>query len=513
MSEFLRAAEVLFKKYGEPMSARQLVNAAIENQLFSDKLSGKTPHQTMKAKLSVDIRRKGNLSLFVRTRPGRFFLRSLLEPSSRAYEAKPLRAVRATENVLVFPSKWLDKHGRFQGITRSWKPMLAKLTGSSILTHLGRIEAEQKEEFKQVLTYIIVTRRSEILSFKRGTFNRVEDYLRGSYCIGFGGHVSELDRTLFNIGTDMGIADNAKRELFEELMLPAKDSKRIVRGEGLRIVGILNDDSSPTGRKHFAVVFHYKASDDVQWDLPARGEKSVTQLRWLSLKSLGKQLRSFEYWSQLCLTEFFPSSVKAQPSYQIRRRPPLRSPHLLCVVGTLGSGKSVATDVLKREFGYTEVNSGRVVAEILGIPPVPQTPRDVFQEQAWRFIQQPGGPLRLAQAVWSRVQDEANDKVLIDGIRQRATLCELRKLAGERRIGLLFIYTPPNVAYRFYKGRSRKGISIHEFLKVSDSPVEAEVRGIIEMADAILYNWTGEPMYKDAIRRLMKDALNKAARK
>jgi hypothetical protein len=39
MSEFLRAAEVLFRKYGEPMSARQLVNAAIENQLFSDKLS------------------------------------------------------------------------------------------------------------------------------------------------------------------------------------------------------------------------------------------------------------------------------------------------------------------------------------------------------------------------------------------------------------------------------------------------------------------------------------------
>ena len=130
----------------------------------------------------------------------------------------------------------------------------------------------------------------------------------------------------------MGIADNAKRELFEELMLPAKDSKRIVRGEGLRIVGILNDDSSPTGRKHFAVVFHYRASDDSQWDFPERGEKSITQLRWLSLKSLGEQLRGFEYWSQLCLTDFFLSSLKAQPSYQIRRRSPLRPPHLLCVV-------------------------------------------------------------------------------------------------------------------------------------------------------------------------------------
>jgi len=177
------------------MSAKQLVHAAIENQLFSDKLSGKTPHQTMKAKLSVDIRRKGNLSLFVRTRPGRFFLRSLLEHPSTAYEAKPLRAVPATENVLVFPSKWLDKHGRFQGINRSWKPILAKLTADSVLTHIGRIEAEQREDFKQVLTYVFVTRQSQILGFKRGTFNRVEDYLRGSYCIGFGGHVSELDRT------------------------------------------------------------------------------------------------------------------------------------------------------------------------------------------------------------------------------------------------------------------------------------------------------------------------------
>jgi predicted NUDIX family phosphoesterase/dephospho-CoA kinase len=513
MSEFLRAAEILFKKYREPMSAKQLVHAAIENQLFSDKLSGKTPHQTMKAKLSVDIRRKGNLSLFVRTRPGRFFLRSLLEHPSTAYEAKPLRAVPATENVLVFPSKWLDKHGRFQGINRSWKPILAKLTADSVLTHIGRIEAEQREDFKQVLTYVFVTRQSQILGFKRGTFNRVEDYLRGSYCIGFGGHVSELDRTLFNIGTDMGIADNAKRELFEELMLPAMDSKRIVRGEGLRIVGILNDDSSPTGRKHFAVVFHYRASDDSQWDFPERGEKSITQLRWLSLKSLGEQLRGFEYWSQLCLTDFFLSSLKAQPSYQIRRRSPLRPPHLLCVVGTLGSGKSAATAVLKREFGYTEVNSGRILAEILGVPPVPQTPRDVFQKQAWEFIRQPDGPLRLAQAIWKRAHDESNDKVLIDGIRQRATLCELRRLASTRRVGLLYIYTPPNVAYKFYAGRSRKRISIHEFLKLSDSPVEAEARGILEMADAVLYNWTGEPMYKDTIRRFMKDASRTAAQK
>jgi predicted NUDIX family phosphoesterase len=510
MSEFLRVAEILFQKYREPMSAKELVHAAIEEQLFSDKLSGQTPHQTMKAKLSVDIRRKGVQSIFVRTRPGRFFLRSLLEDPSKAYTAKPLRAGPVSETVLAFPSKWLDENGRFQGITQSWKRMLSKLLKSSVCTYIGRMEAEQSEAYKQILTYVMVTRNSQILAFKRGTFNRVEDYLRGSACIGFGGHVSELDRTLYNLGTDKGIMDNAKRELFEELDLPTADRACIGANTRLEIAGLLNDDSSPTGRKHFAVIFRYRATEDTRWDSPERGEKSVTQLRWLSLRGIGEELRNFEYWSQLCLTEFYPSAVRGQPSYRIRRRSPLRPPHLLCVVGTLGSGKSVATDVLKKDFKYREINSGRIVAEILGIPPVPESPRDVFQRKAWDFIRQPTGPARLAQGIWKHVLAGSSDRVLIDGIRHRATLDELRKLAGRTSVGLLYVHTPPNVAYRFYRRRSGKSLSIHEFLSLSDSPVEAEVRGMIGVADAVLYNWTGRPMYRDAIRKLIRDLLRKA---
>jgi predicted NUDIX family phosphoesterase len=510
MSEFLRVAEILLNKYRQPMSAKQLVEAAIEDQLFSDKRAGLTPHQTMKAKLSVHIRRRGKESIFVRTRPGRFFLRSLLDDPSKAYEARPLRALPASESVLVFPSIWLDGHGRFQGITQKWKPLLRKLFRSSVCTHMSRMDAEQNESFKQVLTYVLVTRSSQILAFKRGTYNRVEDYLRGSHCVGFGGHVSELDRTLYNMKTDLGLADNAKRELFEELDLPKGDKERVAQGTGLEIVGLLNDDSSITGRKHFAILFRYHASEDREWDSPRRGEKSVTQLRWLDLKSLNVQLREFEYWSQLCLTEFFPSSVRAQPSFLIRRKARLRPPHLLCVVGTLGSGKSVATGLLTKEFGYTEVNSGRVLADILGIPPVPETPRDVFQAKAWAFIQRSSGPARLARAIWRRVEIESKDKLLIDGIRQRATLGELKKLAGDRSVALLYVHTPPTVAYKFFKGRSKKSLSIYDFLKVSDSPVEAEVRSMIRGADAVLYNWSGEPLYKDAVRELMHEILDDA---
>ncbi len=507
MSEFLRVAEVLFNKYREPMSAKQLVDIAIEEKLFSDKLAGKTPHQTMKSKLSVDILTKGPHSKFVRTRPGRFFLRSLLEDPSKAYTAKPIRATPASETVLVFPSKWLDARGRFQGITRVWKRTLSSLLGNSTCTYLGRMEAEQNEDYKQILTYVMVTRGSKILAFRRGTFNRVEDYLRGSTCIGFGGHVSELDRTLYNAATDQGVTDNARRELFEELNLPMKDRSRVVVGKGLKVVGLLNDDSSSTGRKHFAVVFRYDATNDPAWQIPQRGEKSVTQLRWLSLRGVGEELRNFEYWSQLCLSEFFPSAVKGQPSYRIRRRALLRPPHLLCVLGTLGSGKSVATDVLTKDFGYSEINSGQVVAEILGIPPVPRSSREVFQQKAWEFIRDAEGPARLAQAIWERVGAESNPRVLVDGIRQRATLEHLRRLAGTRRVGLLYVYTPPNMAYQFYRGRGDTGLSIQDFLRVSDFPVETEVRSMIGISDAILYNWSGRPLYRDAIRQLMKDVL------
>jgi predicted NUDIX family phosphoesterase len=511
MSEFLRVAEVLFNKYREPMSAKQLVNIAIEGKLFSDKLSGKTPHQTMKSKLSVDIVTKGPHSKFVRTQPGRFFLRSLLEDPSKAYTAKPIRATPASETVLVFPSKWLDAKGRFQGITRTWKRMLSGLLRNSVCTYLGRIEAEQNENYKQLLTYIIVKRGSRILAFRRGTFNRVEDYLRGSTCIGFGGHVSEFDRTLYNADTDQGVMDNARRELFEELSLPAKDRSRLVIGKGLKIVGLLNDDSSSTGRKHFAIVLRYDATDDPAWQIPQRGEKSVTQLRWLNLGGVGGELRNFEYWSQLCLSEFFPSAVRAQSSYRIRRRAVLRPPHLLCVLGTLGSGKSVATDVLTKDFGYSEINSGRIVAEILGIPPVPQSSREDFQGKAWEFIRDGNGPTQLAQGIWEYVKVESNPRVVIDGIRQRATLEELRKLAGRRKLGLLYVYTPPNVAYQFYKGRgSSDNLSIQDFLRISDSPVEIDVRSMIGVSDAVVYNWSGRPIYRDAIRKLMRDVLSGA---
>lgn len=502
-SDYLRIAEILFKRLAEPMSARQLIDEAKRQGLLSDKLVGLTPHQTMKSKLSVDIRRHGDASRFTRVRPGQFFLRSLLDDEHREYKAAALRPPPTGEHVLAFPSERLDAMGRFQGVTVHWRRKLSRILSGDLVT-LDRLEAEQDDRYKQIVTYLMVTRGAELLSFRRGIFNRVEDYLRGAQCIGFGGHLSSADINLFSF-SDAGVHESAIRELREELALPAADLARLYEGGSLRVVGLLNDDSSPVGVRHFGIVMQYDVSDDSAWDEPQRGEKSITQLRWLDTRQANFQIRDFEYWSQLCLRTYYPRAIRTQASYAVRRRRPFTPPHLLCVLGPIGSGKTQATATLREDYGYAEVNSGRVLAEILGFAPVPITDRAAFHEAAWRFITTPTGPRRLAHAILQAATAADNPRVLIDGIRQRKTLEELERQAMSDRVAKLFIHTPPDLAYELYTGREESTLNQMDFLRLRATPVESEAESFIDVADAVLYNWMGFRSYARAIRALMSD--------
>ena len=145
------------------------------------------------------------------------------------------------------------------------------------------------------------------------------------------------------------------------------------------------------------------------------------------------------------------------------------------------------------------------MAEILGVPPVPQTLRANFQKLAWEFISQPDGPERLARRLLEIARGKNSPRILIDGLRQRATLENLRRLAHDTKIGIIFVHTPADLAFTFYAERIEHGASMDEFLSVRSAPVEAEVEGLIAMADAVLYNWTGRLQYRETIQTLMEE--------
>jgi len=504
-SEFLIVAKELMETERRPMSPRELVDLGLKRQLFSDNVSGKTPHQTMKSKLSVHIRRLRDASPFVRACPGRFYLRHLLDGSKPAFEAKPIRPPKSMERVLVYETTSLNRLTTWQGLQTKWKRVTQSLFSRETPLYRPRFEIEQDNRYTQILTYVLVSRRDALLAYRRGTYNRVDQFLQGSFCVGFGGHVIESDLDLFNAET-LGVYECAARELMEELRLPKEDRERLMRRQGLEIVGLINDDSSDVGRRHLAIVMKYEVNPSTDWSRPERGEKAITQLQWISASTPGRVwLWTFEYWSQLCLRQFAPQLIRARPAYRLIRKSLLRPPHLLCVIGPVGSGKTLATEVLKKDFGYREINTGRVVARLAGVPPVPKTPRDQFQKKAWEFISSPDGPRRLASELLTMVRAKKSERVLIDGLRQRATLNELRGLADDLKIGVIFVHTPADLAYSFYAERIARGATIAEFLTARSAPVEAEVEGLISVADAVLYNWTGRLQYRETIQALMAE--------
>lgn len=503
VSQFLAVAEAAIRDRKIPMSAKEIYDYGRDNGLFSDSMSGRTPWQTMKSKLSVHIRTRGEDSVFVRTSPGRFFVRDLLnETSGQIYESAPWRPPPSKERVVVFHQRELQRLGRFQGIKRDADDYYAALFRGTACTELNRSSAEADDDHKQILTYVLVTRGDDVLCYQRGSYNRTEDMLRGLGCVGFGGHVNAEDRDLF-ANDDAGILRAAARELNEELKLPTADRLRLAANEGLRVIGLLNDDSSSVGRRHFAVLLEYQVSDDAYWSTPQRGEKSINQLRWIG-RTDDVDLVRFEYWSQLALRTFAPHLINEGPAFHVLRKKPFLQPHIMCIAGPIGSGKTEAVQLLREEFGYVEINSGKVLAKLMGVPPVPETDRVTFQSLAVAFILSADGPLRLAQALADEIRVVAARRVIVDGIRHVATYQHLNKLS-DTRTNIVYVMTPVDIAYDFYKRRENPDVDFLQFTSIRESDVESDVKNLLKLADAVLYNWTDRDRYLSEVRSFLEE--------
>lgn len=500
---YLWVAETVLRKHGRPLKAREIVNYGIEDGLFADRELSKTPQKSMQARLSLDILDHGARSRFLRTGRGLFYLRELLPglQKSDEYTAPRRIPVPPSENVLVIEEDGYRDVLDFQGIDVLHNERIKSLLASEALHYMPRTAAETYDNAKQFVTYTIIQNQTRVLSFRRGQYNRAANFLRGALCIGFGGHVTETDMDIFSF-RDRGIRANAAREISEEIRF--KDGRPQIDPSKIEVIGILNDDSSDVGVRHLGVVLRYWAPDTDDWNHPVRGEASINQLRWIDLEKPSLNILQFEYWSQLCLRKFYSPAVTARPVYRILRRRPFQQDHILCLVGLVGSGKSIAAESFCREAGYVEVNSGKVLARIMGIPPVPETPREEFQKEAQSFISNDLGPQALAYAIIEEARRHGYSRTIIDGIRHPETLNSLRQ-SSKVPIAVIYIHTPPDVAYELYTTRESNSITPAQFAAIQNAPVESRVRYLIDEADAVVYNWFGLENYRFVIKQLIAE--------
>src|SRR5262245_2942864 len=193
----------------------------------------------------------------------------------------------AEEMVLVFPKQLLDALGDFQGIQSDVSRYIDTILDGGQTRFMPRSQAEENPDFKQIIPYVIIRQGDRWLHYVRGKASG-EKRLVAKGSIGVGGHINPEDQSLFDAGRDF--YDRAvQRELHEELRIDGEFRTRIV--------ALLNDDSTPVGKVHLGVVHLCELTQENV----ARGEASLTELRFLRLEELHRRRTQLESWSQFCL--------------------------------------------------------------------------------------------------------------------------------------------------------------------------------------------------------------------
>jgi predicted NUDIX family phosphoesterase len=193
----------------------------------------------------------------------------------------------ADELVLTFPRKLLDELGSFQGFQPCLERYIPKILDSKNTRFIPRSKAETDPSFKQLIPYIMIQKGGALLHYVRGKGSG-EKRLVAKGSIGIGGHINHQDETLFGSGLDY-YEEAVQRELHEELRMEGHFNTRIV--------GLINDDSTPVGQVHFGIVHICKLGEENI----AKGEACITDLRFLSPEELLERRDQMESWSQLCL--------------------------------------------------------------------------------------------------------------------------------------------------------------------------------------------------------------------
>lgn len=282
MGKFLDAAYKILAETRRSMSPMEIVSKALDKGLLES--TGQTPSQTMKSKLSTDILRKQQRSLFMRAEAGKFTLREFSAQISE-HVAPRFKKALIDEEIVVFKADSLQRYVSHVGLNSDGvdtRSLLAECFP------MQRRLAEEDFTVIQLVSVYIVRHRDQYLTYKR-TKRLPESRLHGFYSIGFGGHLNPDDiPSLFNFSCPTEALTFILRELKEELILDSEPD--------LHFRGLLYDDSREVSRQHIGLVYDVFLKDQ-QFRIGERG--FLMDAKFETLAELLSRAEEFENWSIL----------------------------------------------------------------------------------------------------------------------------------------------------------------------------------------------------------------------
>lgn len=287
MGVFLRSAYEVLKMESRPLTAQQITDAAVERGLLRS--DGRTPSQTMKAKLSVEILRNGTNSLFKRSDKGLFALREWSNITEHV--ADRYQKALFDEDIVVFPAELRSIYIPRVGLNRE------SLDSEGLLAECYRMRrraAEEDSSVIQLVSVFVVRHSGKILTYKR-TKRLPESRLHGFYSIAFGGHLNPDDVLhMFNIFDPDQSQAWLTRELHEELRLEPGKNKIL----DLQYVGLLYDDAQAVSRQHLGIVYDVALETDC-YSIGERG--FLMDSKFESPNQIRGRISDFENWSVMLL--------------------------------------------------------------------------------------------------------------------------------------------------------------------------------------------------------------------
>lgn len=192
----------------------------------------------------------------------------------------------SSERVLVVPGAELDRLGRFQGFHPDAVRYLSALLVADLMDYRPRAEVEDDPSFKQIIPYVVLRCGDSVFCYTRGK-TQGETRLHRRRSLGVGGHVSESDaegrRSFEAYETAM------RRELDEEVAVSSPGT--------MRLVGLINDDSTPVGAVHLGVVHLL----DLERPAVTPREDGLAEPEFVRVADLDAGRAEFETWSQILI--------------------------------------------------------------------------------------------------------------------------------------------------------------------------------------------------------------------
>jgi predicted NUDIX family phosphoesterase/dephospho-CoA kinase len=480
---FLEIAELILRDEKRPLNPNEIFSIAEHKGLLNS--NGKTPSFSMKARISTDLRKNGFSSKFMRVGPNKFALR---EFGLKEFISQPFKKSIPKEIITCIEQSKLTSLTKQLGFS-SDVLAISNVLKNENLRFIERKIAENDTGFKQLISYVLLTKDNDkILTYKRGVYTNAHEMIKGSTCLGFGGHVQDIDtNNIFSKGY-AGVFDTAEREVFEEL--------KGFKPENLSIAGYISDNSSPEGVKHLGVVL--KGEIPANFDIKTFSkELSINDLKFMTIMDLWDKFHEFEFWSQLLIKHFFGFAEKKNPVIIRPIKYNIRS-NIFVFIGEIACGKTILCEMLSKKNNDNLISTRKCVASLIDEFDFGTSNRKIFQEKAEQFIKSTDGPQKLAREIKNETEKYSGN-IFIDGIRHFETLIELKKYFPD--LTVIFIDSTRDDAFRNYCNRSNGTLNIDNFREERHHPVENEIKFLKGEASVYIFNGgTKEQLFDEFLK-------------